>query len=394
LLSKILPAPFLDEVCLASKKRFITIQVSGIFVKRYLLSCCLLFIALFAPAQEAYEVATLRPGDVLQVNVFRVDELNITVRVEEDGCFSFPHCGLIEAAGRSTRDIAKQISECISSQVSNPHVDVFVSSWAPRTVYILGEVNNSGMSLELPNYSQMTALQAISAAGGFSESADLTNVAVLRRNQASKTLTRMPIDVSALASQKSGGDEFVLEPEDTLIVPKAPPVYVSGLVGSPGVYYIDTQRPPLCSELLVRAGSLALGADAEQIQILRANAAGSRETISVSLTEIIDSNYQNDVKIQPGDYVVVRNAEQIFVLGQVNTPGPLTLPLNLKVTVSRAIFMAGGFTGIAKEKEVLLIRGLEIIRLNLAKMYKSPKKLADDLELQKGDIIFVQESFW
>ena len=177
-------------------------------------------------------------------------------------------------------------------------------------------------------------------------------------------------------------------------MPKAPPVYLSGLVNNPGVYYIDTQRPPLCSELLVRAGSLAIGADPDQIQILRTDDEGKRSTLTVSLTKIIDSSYPSDVRIQPGDYIIVRNAEQIFVLGQVNTPGPLTLPVNMKITASRAIFMAGGFTGIAKEKEVLLIRGLDIIQLDLRKLYKDPEKLAKDAELQNGDILFVQESFW
>ncbi len=362
---------------------------------RILIAFICLFTSLFCFADGSeWNAAALRPGDVLQINVFRVGELSLTVRVEEDGCFTFPQCGLIEAAGRSTRDVARELKDRIGQQIANPHVDVFVSSWAPRTVYILGEVSNSGMSLELPNYSQMTALQAISAAGGFTESADLTNVAVLRRDHATQSLIRMPIDVSALASQKSGGDEFILQPEDTLIIPKAPPVYLSGLVKSPGVYYIDTQRPPLCSELLVRAGSLAIGADVDQIQILRTENDGKRSTITVSLTEIVDSNYKTDVKIQPGDYIIVRNAEQIFVLGQVKSPGPLTLPVNMKITASRAIFMAGGFTGIAKEKEVLLIRGLDIIPLDLRKLYKDPKKLAKDAELQNGDILFVQESFW
>ena len=363
-------------------------------MKNLIVSACL-FAALVAySADNEWNAAALRPGDMLQVSVFRVSELSLTVRVEEDGFFSFPQCGLIQAAGRSTRDIAKELTDRIGQQIADPHVDVVVSSWAPRTVYILGEVNNSGMSLELPNYSQMTALQAISAAGGFTESADLTNVAVLRRDYQSRTLTRMPIDVSALVSQKSGGDEFVLQPEDTLIVPKAPPVYLSGLVNNPGVYYIDTQRPPLCSELLVRAGSLAIGADPDHIQILRTDEAGKRSTITVSLTKIVDSSYPSDVRIQPGDYIIVRNAEQIFVLGQVNTPGPLTLPLNMKITASRAIFMAGGFTGMAKEKEVLLIRGLDIIPLDLRKLYKDPQKLAKDAELQNGDILFIQESFW
>ncbi|MFA6929731.1 MAG: SLBB domain-containing protein [Lentisphaeria bacterium] len=354
-----------------------------------------LFVVLMGYSAELdWNPAALRPGDVLQIQVFRVSELSLSVRVEADGCFSFPQCGEIQAAGRTTREVARELTEQIGKQIANPYVDVFVSAWAPRTVYILGEVNNSGVSLELPTYNPMTALQAISSAGGFTESADLTNVAVLRRDSNQQNLTRLPIDVTALVSQKSGGDEFILHPEDTLIIPKAPPVYVSGLVNNPGVYYIETQRPPLCSELLVRAGSLAIGADADKIQILRTDDEGKRSTLVVSLKTIEESNFKTDLRIQPGDYIVVNNAEQIFVLGQVKTPGPLTLPVNMKITASRAIFLAGGFTPIAKENDILLIRGQKITTIDLKKMYKDPKKLAEDAELQNGDILFVQESFW
>ena len=72
-----------------------------------------------------------------------------------------------------------------NQMVTEPLVDVIVSNWAPRTVYIIGEVKSSS-SLELPTFGRMTALQAISAAGGFTESADLNNVAVLRRRAANE----------------------------------------------------------------------------------------------------------------------------------------------------------------------------------------------------------------
>ena len=344
--------------------------------------------------QADWEVSALRPGDVLQVRVFRVDEFSRSVRIEDDGTFTFPQCGAIEALGKSPKDIAKVLTERLSQLVASPHVDVFVESWGPRTVYILGEVNSSSMSLELPTFSRMTALQAISAAGGFTASADLTNVAVLRRDLDDKKLVRLSIDVTALVSKDSGGDEFILQPEDTLIIPKAPPVYISGYVNSPGIYQIDTQQPPLCSELLVRVGGLSEEADVNDVRIVRKNDQGVRETIKVPLREVLQGNYAVDVVVQSGDYLIVGSADKIFVLGEVNEPGPLTVHPGMGITASRAIVLAGGFTQIARESSLMLIRGKEIIELNLRKFYQDPDRQKRDVELQNGDILFVPESFW
>lgn len=359
------------------------------------LTLVLILLSCFVLAQNAddWKASTLQPGDVLSIQVFRVAEFSKVIRIEEDGTFRYPFCGTIKASGLTARTIAEKLEKELANakQVMDPHVDVFVQDWGPRRIYILGEVKSS-QSMELPTYGRMTALQALSAAGGFTESADLNNVAVLRRSEGK--LVRHKIDVSALVSRQSGGDDFKLLPEDTLIVPKAPPVFVAGEVNSPTTIYIDTQRPPLVSELIIRAGSMKPGADAGNICIIRTNAKGERDMIPASLKSQVLGNYENDVRIVPGDYVLVGAAEQIYVLGEVRKPGPLTLPPDKTITASQAIALAGGFTQVAKQNDITLIRNKEIKKLNLKKLYMSIENMERDEALRNGDIIFVQESIW
>lgn len=362
-------------------------------LRKWMILGLVMAAGLYAQSNQ-WNASALRPGDVLAISVFRMPEFNTKARIEEDGSFRFPLCGEIKAAGLNTKDVATDLAAKLSQQITSPHVDVFVETWGPRTIYILGEVKNSGMSLELPTNGNMTALQAISAAGGFTESADPMKVAVLRRDSATQKLTRMPIDVSAMISKDSGGDEFILFPEDTIIVPKAPPVYVSGIVKSPGLFYINTQRPPLCSEMITRAGGLDEGANAEHVQIVRTAADGSRNMIGVLLREIQDGEYDKDVVIEPGDDVVVTNAAQIYVLGEVKKPGPLELNPGVVVTASRAIALSGGFTQIAKQSDVLLIRENKINVLNMKKLYTDEENLRHDIVLEYGDILYVKESMW
>ncbi len=346
--------------------------------------------------------SALRPGDVLNITVFRMSELSQEVQIGEDGTFSYPMCGYVQAGGLTPKEVAVALAEALGKQINQPQISIFVSHWAKRTVYLLGEVNAS-MSLELPTYGNMTALQAISAAGGFTESADLNNVAILRRNPADKTeIQRFKLDVSALVSRQSvqmtrsgsGGDEFILQPEDTIVVPKAPPVYIAGEVRNTGTFYIDTQRTPLCSEFIARVGGLLEKADPQNILVVRQNEDGTRTRLPVSLVLCGPGEYENDLKIEPGDYILVNPAQDIYVLGEVEKPGPLVVGPNKVITASQAIALAGGYSKLAKKSSVNLIRDKEVITLNLKNIYNSADRLSRDVELQNGDILFVPESVW
>lgn len=361
------------------------------FLVAFLYACTLL---IGHAAEQNWIPGALRPGDTISISVFRVSEFDRTVRIEEDGTFRFPLCGNIEAAGKMPRDIALELTKLLEPQIANPFVDVTVTSWGPRTVYILGEVKGDGQAIELPTNAYMTALQAISITGGFAESADLKNIAVLRRDNVKKVYNRLPVDVSALTALGKGVDDFILRPEDTIIVPKAPPVFITGMVNAPGIFFIDTQRLPKCSEMLIRAGGLIEGADASQVQIFRPNDKGTRLTLNVSIRDVESGKFDQDQEIQPGDSILVNAAEKIYVLGEINTPGPLALQPNQAVTASQAIIMAGGFTQLAKQNDIILIRNKKITLLNLKRFYTNPDNFDNDVPLQNGDVIFVRESLW
>ena len=350
-----------------------------------------------AKGDDDWNPSMLRPGDVLSIEVFRVSEFSRSVRIEDDGSFTYPLCGEIRAAGQTPRDIARVMEKKLALQIANPQVEVTVSCWSPRRVYVLGEVRNSS-SLELPTYGRMTVLQAISEAGGVTESADLNNVVVLRRttgeNGVSK-LERFKVDVSVLSAddRTSQVPDFRLRPEDTLVVPKAQPVFITGEIKA-SVEYIDTQKPPLVSELVIRCGGLLNGADPSHIQIVRQERDGTTKLLTASLAPVAGGPYERDMRVAPGDYIMVPAQEQIYVLGEVKDPGPLILPPNKKVTASQAIALAGGFTPVARQGKVTLIRGNKMQYLDLAKLYDEIENLRRDVDLLPGDIVFVRQSFW
>ena len=62
---------------------------------------------------DDWSASALRPGDVLSVNVFRVNDLSKTVRIEEDGTFIFPFCGAVPAVGKTPREIARDLEKLL-----------------------------------------------------------------------------------------------------------------------------------------------------------------------------------------------------------------------------------------------------------------------------------------
>ena len=342
---------------------------------------------------ETWQASALRPGDVLQINVFRTSEFNKRVRIEEDGKFTFPLCGIIDAAGLSPREVAAELTRRLSNQVANPHVDIFVESWGPRAIYLLGEFKSGSMSISLPAYGRMTALQAISAAGGFNDSADLTKVTVLRRDRTGTRLKRIPVDVSALVGlASSASDNFVMLPEDTLLVPRAPAVAISGAVRTPVTRNINTKRPPMLSEMLVLAGGLTDSADPGNITIVRQDDQGKRAILHASLLSTAPGIYEKDLQVAPGDQIFIANAPPATISGAVKTPSSIHLDVNLLPRLSEAIAQHGGLSDAANPADILIVRrSPDGKRTTLKASLRSPEPgvFENDPVLRPGDQIFV-----
>ena len=97
--------------------------------------------------------------------------------------------------------------------------------------------------------------------------------------------------------------------------------------------------------------------------------------------------------IRPGDYVLVTEAEPVYITGAVNSPGGIYL--REKLTLSLALAMVGGTRKEAKLNEVRIYRQVpgsmnqELLSVDLAAI---KKKQQPDFVLQPYDVIEVSES--
>lgn len=75
--------------------------------------------------------------------------------------------------------------------------------------------------------------------------------------------------------------------------------------------------------------------------------------------------------------------------GDVRSPG--RIPYTPDLTVLSAINASGGFTEYADQSKVRLLRGNEVILINIKEIRKDPSK---DIKLRPADSIEVPRSFW
>jgi len=107
---------------------------------------------------------TLAAGDRLRVIVFGQDALSNSYSVDGSGHISMPLIGLVNAYGRSTHDLERDIEARLRGGfLREPKVSVEVEAFRP--FYVLGEVATAG---QFPYVSGMTVQNAIAIAGGYS----------------------------------------------------------------------------------------------------------------------------------------------------------------------------------------------------------------------------------
>jgi protein involved in polysaccharide export with SLBB domain len=165
------------------------------------------------PEQE-YRIAV---GDQLDIKFFYNPELNEQVIVRPDGRISLQLIPEVVAAGMTPAALTRHLTEQYSKDLKQPQLTVIVRGFGSQLVFVDGEVGKPGM---VPILGAMTALQAISQAGGMKETARAGDVIIIRRGAPSK-----PVAFAVnLKKARTGTDltqDVSLAPFDIVYVPRS-----------------------------------------------------------------------------------------------------------------------------------------------------------------------------
>lgn len=218
---------------------------------------------------------------------------------------------------------------------------------------------------------------------GFVRPDGKTSLPLLGEIQAAgKTVQKLQEDLTQLYSQT------VKQPSVTVIIReiKSRPVYFIGGFAKPGP--MQLMRDLTLLQAISLVGGVAPAADGEKGFLLR----GDKKT-PIDFRKLLDKgDLGQNLKLEPGDSIVVPVADLVYVQGEVRKPGVVKYASDL--TIIKAITEAGGPTPLAATGRLDILRGQGEkrvrIRIDLDKMLRAPEE-NPDMRLRPEDIIFVPQ---
>jgi len=159
--------------------------------------------------------STLGPGDVLEIRVFQEADLTGAYRVSPEGTVDFPLCGKVHLGGKTSSSAADALTECLAKgYLRRPQVTVLVREYNSQKIFVFGEVQKPST---FPYEQNMSIIQAVTLAGGFTKLAAKNNTNVTRLINGQEVKIRVPVEDIGVGREKN----FLLQPGDIVFVPES-----------------------------------------------------------------------------------------------------------------------------------------------------------------------------
>lgn len=290
----------------------------------------------------------LGAGDQVRLDIYDVPELSGLERtVLVNGSLTFPWIGKITVAGLSPDAAQQQIALAYARFINNPILTFEVLQPRPLRIGIVGEVRRpGGYTLDIgagggertgssgAYWPSLT--QAISAAGGVTQSADIRDVQI-RRSMGELVSVNLwtLLQTGSLTEDVPllDGDQIVIPVAVDLstaevtnlsassLAPETVQVNVVGQVVNPGPVQVPLNTP--LNQAILAAGGFNTRSQKSSVELIRLNANGTvtRRTVSVDLAQAV--NEDTNPLLRERDTVIVDRSglvETTDTLGVILSP--------------------------------------------------------------------------
>ena len=245
------------------------------------------------PITEPPHSSPLTAGDQVSVQVIGQPDAT-SVFVGDDGTIILPLVGSVQVAGMSLVEAGARVEKALKDggYFVDPHVTIATQPRSP-VVTVLGEVHNSG---RFPITPGTTILDLLAQAGGVKETA--SDIGYVQRRDDNGHINRYPVKLNGLADLKETLPTSTLMGGDSLVVPAAGNVYVTGQVTTPGKFSVEPGMTVM--QAIVHAGGINERGSEHRIELRRLGKDGQYKVVHA----------------KPGDTIqaddVIRVKESIF----------------------------------------------------------------------------------
>jgi polysaccharide export outer membrane protein len=156
--------------------------------------------------------------DVIEIKVYQENDLSKTIRVSSDGYISFPFIGKIKIDELTVIEAENKIEALLEKDyIFNPKVSIDIKEYYSKNVFVAGEVKSPG-SYKIPRNKNMTVIETIILAGGFTEIASTDKIRIIRiENGIKKVIYVKAKDILELGDKS---EDIILQPDDIIFVPQ------------------------------------------------------------------------------------------------------------------------------------------------------------------------------
>jgi polysaccharide export outer membrane protein len=246
------------------------------------------------PVASGGEPVRLGAGDLIEVSVYNVPELDTKIRVSNSGEINLPLIEDVHVAGLSVQESEAVIERRLEQGgfVKQPHVQVSILEYTSQGASVLGEVSRPGI---YPVLGDEKLFNLISAAGGLTDRAG-RSITLTHRDQPPVTVA-----ISHNLDDHPESDVAVL-PGDIVTVRRADVVYVVGDVGRPSGIIMDSGHISVLQAIAL-AGGTNPTAKLNGARVVRKGPAGLT-VVPVPLKQLLEAKSE-DMPMQADDILFV-----------------------------------------------------------------------------------------
>ena len=158
------------------------------------------------------------PGDSVNIIVWRNPELSTTVPVRPDGKITTPLVEDLQAIGKDSSTLARDIEQALSKYIRDPVVTVVVTSFVGPYSEQIRVIGEAAQPQTLPYSQKMTLLDVMIAVGGITDFADGNAASILRTSEGNKQYS---VRLTDLLKRGDVSANVEMRPGDVLIVPQS-----------------------------------------------------------------------------------------------------------------------------------------------------------------------------
>lgn len=134
--------------------------------------------------QQVADDYRIGPQDLIEIQVYGVDQLRREVRVNSRGVVSLPLIGAVTLGGMTAQEAEEFLTAKYEKDyLQNPQISLFIREFTSQRITLDGAVMRPGV---YPIKGQTSLLQALAIAGGGAQMADLSEVMLFRGEAGAK----------------------------------------------------------------------------------------------------------------------------------------------------------------------------------------------------------------